>query len=230
VRGDRLIDKHATLVENIAGAFSHRTKGVIDRDDLIGEGMEALVKASRSWDPARGTFERHASAKVRYAMVDAIRRALGRSGSCNTLRKPLLSLALPTHSPDDAAATIGDTLVDEMADVQARVEARVELARAVNMYEAGLSLTEQPAVSELSQVLDLIRRGSVNVLTAVESDVLAGAALGETARETASRQRKGVETVRSQRKAVIKKLGARDITNAVSLAVGQGLLKLPGAA
>jgi RNA polymerase sigma factor (sigma-70 family) len=230
LRRDRLIEEHVTLVEYIAGAFSRKTKGVIDRDDLIGDGMEALVKASRSWDPERGPFDKHASAKVKYAMVDAMRRTFGRPDRCTTPRKPPLSLDLPAHSPDASAMTIGDTLVDGTADVQAQAEARAQLARAVNMRKAGLNPTEKPTAWELQHVISGTWRGSVNLLTAAEWEALAGAALGETMQETASRLRKGVETVRSQRKSVIKKLGARDMTNAVFLAVACGLLDLPDAA
>ena len=57
-----------------------------------------------------------------------------------------------------------------------------------------------------------------------ETEVLAGAANGETAAETGARLYLSPETVKSYRKRVIAKLGARNGTHAVALAIRSGLL------
>lgn len=59
-----------------------------------------------------------------------------------------------------------------------------------------------------------------------EIEVLYGAALGETAAETGKNIYLGVETVRQYRKSAIAKLGARNITNAVAVAIGTGILNI----
>ncbi|HEY9457591.1 MAG TPA: helix-turn-helix transcriptional regulator, partial [Gaiella sp.] len=63
-------------------------------------------------------------------------------------------------------------------------------------------------------------------LTARERDVLAGAADGETAEQTGARLYLSSETVKSYRKRVIAKLGAKNGTHAVALALRTGLLPL----
>jgi DNA-binding CsgD family transcriptional regulator len=59
-----------------------------------------------------------------------------------------------------------------------------------------------------------------------ETEILAGAAEGETAIETAQRLYLSAETVKSYRKRIIAKLGARNGTHAVALALRSGLLAL----
>jgi DNA-binding CsgD family transcriptional regulator len=61
-------------------------------------------------------------------------------------------------------------------------------------------------------------------LTARELTVLRFAAEGATSAETAKRLRKACETVKSQRRAIIAKLRARNIIHAVSIGYQRGLL------
>ena len=58
-----------------------------------------------------------------------------------------------------------------------------------------------------------------------EREVLAGAAEGETAAQTGARLYLSTETVKSYRKRVIAKLGARNGTHAVALALRDGRLR-----
>ena len=58
-----------------------------------------------------------------------------------------------------------------------------------------------------------------------EADILAGAAAGETAAQTGARLYLSPETVKSYRKRIIAKLGARNGTHAVALALRSGLLR-----
>ena len=61
-------------------------------------------------------------------------------------------------------------------------------------------------------------------LTDRETEVLADAAEGETAAQTGARLFLSSETVKSYRKRVIAKLGAKNGTHAVALALRSGLL------
>jgi len=61
-------------------------------------------------------------------------------------------------------------------------------------------------------------------LTPREREILAGAADGETAAQTGARLFLSSETVKSYRKRVIAKLGAKNGTHAVALALRSGLL------
>ena len=58
-----------------------------------------------------------------------------------------------------------------------------------------------------------------------ETEILAGAAEGETAEQTGARLYLSTETVKSYRKRIIAKLGARNGTHAVALALRAGKLR-----
>ena len=58
-----------------------------------------------------------------------------------------------------------------------------------------------------------------------ETEILAGAAEGETAEQTGARLYLSTETVKSYRKRIIAKLGARNGTHAVALALRNGKLR-----
>lgn len=63
-------------------------------------------------------------------------------------------------------------------------------------------------------------------LTERETEILAAAAEGETAAQTGARLYLSSETVKGYRKRIIAKLGARNGTHAVVLALRRGLLPL----
>jgi DNA-binding CsgD family transcriptional regulator len=63
-------------------------------------------------------------------------------------------------------------------------------------------------------------------LTDRETEILAAAAEGETAAETGRRLFLSSETVKGYRKRIIAKLGARNGTHAVVLAIRRGLLPM----
>jgi DNA-binding CsgD family transcriptional regulator len=63
-------------------------------------------------------------------------------------------------------------------------------------------------------------------LTERETEILAAAAEGETAAQTGARLFLSSETVKGYRKRIIAKLGARNGTHAVVLAIRRGLLPL----
>lgn len=62
-------------------------------------------------------------------------------------------------------------------------------------------------------------------LTSREMEVLAGQAEGETAAETGQRLYLSLETVKSYRKRAIAKLGARNGTHAVTIAMRSGVIR-----
>ena len=68
------------------------------------------------------------------------------------------------------------------------------------------------------------------LLTPSELEVLLDAADGLTVRDSASKRHKSGETVKSQRKQILLKLGARNMTHAVALAVIAGRIPTAKAA
>jgi DNA-binding CsgD family transcriptional regulator len=89
-----------------------------------------------------------------------------------------------------------------------------------------LSWTAEP-VKPTGTVLDVrIADGAAttSLLSPSELGVLCAAANGLTSIESGRHLRKGVETVKTQRHQILLKLGARNITQAVCIATGSGLL------
>jgi DNA-binding CsgD family transcriptional regulator len=67
-------------------------------------------------------------------------------------------------------------------------------------------------------VAPVVVQHDLEVLTASEMDVLADAANGLTRGESAAKRCKGPETVKSQRRSILLKLGARNMAQAVAMA------------
>jgi RNA polymerase sigma factor FliA len=190
--------EHLDLVEIATKSLRSPSAAAIDRDDLIAEGQLALVTAARRYDPRKGGFRGYALPRIRGAMIDALRRnhLLPRSAWERGSRLHVLSMDKPVES---GAPALVETLVDDKASVEDIVTNREQLAEVVADLE---QIAESPALR----------------LTPSELEVLRGAAVGETAVETAQRLSKSTETVKSQRRAAIRRLGARSIAHAVFMA------------
>ena len=194
---ETLVMDHLDLVEiatNYVG--DPHNSPTIDRDDLIGEGQIALMQAARRYDPQKGSFRSFAFTRIKGAMIDAMRRdfLLPRSARERGESLTVVSMDKPIG---DGELTLSDTIEDARSDVEEIVANREQLASAIE-----------------ERAHEAVRPE----LTPMELEVLRGAAVGETAGETADRLGKSPETVRSQRRTALKRLGARSITHAVFIA------------
>ncbi len=73
-RIDRLIEEHLPLVGYAVAEVSARLPYHVSRDDLTSAAMLALVRAARSFEPARGVpFGHYAKSRLRGAIVDELR-------------------------------------------------------------------------------------------------------------------------------------------------------------
>jgi DNA-binding CsgD family transcriptional regulator len=88
----------------------------------------------------------------------------------------------------------------------------------------------QPHLLAWVKAADARRAVSQSALSPSEIDVLRDAAHGLTVSESAASRGKSSETVKSQRKQVLIKLGARNMTHAVALATVRRLVDLERAA
>jgi RNA polymerase sigma factor (sigma-70 family) len=195
---ERLVIDHLDLVDiatRHVGSLCNSP--AIDQDDLIGEGRVALIKAARRYEPHKGSFRSYAFGRIRGAMIDALRRdhLLSRYARDRGARVAVVSIDRPIGQGN---LTLSDTLVDVRASVEEIVAHREQLASA---------LADPPARSPARMRL-----------TPSELEVLRGAAAGETAIETASRLQKSIDTVKSQRQAALRRLGARSVAHAVFMA------------
>ncbi|MEO9174961.1 MAG: helix-turn-helix domain-containing protein [Gaiellales bacterium] len=64
-------------------------------------------------------------------------------------------------------------------------------------------------------------------LSSSELGILVHAAAGMTVLESAARRRRSAETVKSQRRSILAKLDARNMAQAVAIAVRDGLIETP---
>ena len=73
---DRLVVNYAPLVRYVAGRTAGRIGGPLDLEDLISSGLVGLLGAVESFDPGRRTkFESYAISKIRWSILDELRRA-----------------------------------------------------------------------------------------------------------------------------------------------------------
>lgn len=70
------MNDHLPLVRQAVSDLSKRLPRHVRRDDLLSAAMLGLAQAARSFDPERGiAFERHASNRIRGALLDELRGA-----------------------------------------------------------------------------------------------------------------------------------------------------------
>ena len=70
---DELIVAYAPLVRLVIGRSGLLSTGVLDRDDLVAQGVAGLIQAIDSYDPSRGIrFEAHATAHIRGAVMNQL--------------------------------------------------------------------------------------------------------------------------------------------------------------
>ena len=117
-----------TVVDILARQLKKTVGGAMDTDDLRSAGQEALVHATRSFDPTRGVpYRLWANLRVKGAMIDAIRARGGiprqvyrelraREAALNVEegRAEELSASTP-QSPEEADQAIGSALAASAA-------------------------------------------------------------------------------------------------------------------
>lgn len=179
----------------------------IDRDDLVQEGIEGVLRRPDIPDHAVG---RLAVSRA----LDYLRRLQGR------------------YDDEDGKSKVRPL----PASVEQMKEAGVEREAPEQFFffrEALLEADEKRAEVKLYETdptryrenrLARFREEGDQDLHPAELDVLVGAAEGETADATAKRRSVSIETVKSQRRNVIAKLAAKNVQNAVHIAHQRGLL------
>lgn len=81
-----LVRQGLPVVQVVARRLARRLGGRVHLDDLLGLGHLALLEIARTHDPARGPFAVHAAGKLKWAMLDGLRREThGRSANARLL-------------------------------------------------------------------------------------------------------------------------------------------------
>jgi RNA polymerase sigma factor (sigma-70 family) len=241
------------LVRRVARRVWRRCGSKPDLDDLESDGLEQVARQMGTWRPEGGlSWRRFIAERARYGMIEGIRKRT-RPGRIPPDGSAVLSLDCPLDDGRSGAqAALGELIADPRTDVERHVELRLAVAEVLELPErerevlirhaAGETLRsigeglgvggtragqiEQAAARRLAPSPPVEQPESPEgaALTPPELGALEGAALGLTAAETAAALSKSTETVKDQRRAVLRKLGARDMTNAVFLASKAGML------
>jgi DNA-binding CsgD family transcriptional regulator len=193
-------------------------RGIVEREELEGDALEALVRADRAWDGLpkserrRYRFDRVAFLRifVRRRVVDALRSREGKH------LKKLAGRADGTQWEQEVGGglSLAEVVPDPSQHTEVQALARVRMS------------AEQPPRHWVSRKRkrDLVARHGGSPLAPGELETLADAAVGLTAEESGRLRHRSLETVKSQRKKAIAKLFARNTTHAVHLAHRLGLL------
>ncbi|HZD00284.1 MAG TPA: sigma-70 family RNA polymerase sigma factor [Actinomycetes bacterium] len=90
----RLVQDHLPLVQQAVSDLSRRLPQHVRRDELYSAAMFGLAQAARSFDPRRGIpFGRHASNRIRGALLDELRDADWASRSVRSRARKLQQAA-----------------------------------------------------------------------------------------------------------------------------------------
>jgi RNA polymerase sigma factor (sigma-70 family) len=247
------IEPYMGAVRQVARSLQSRLRAdTVDVEELEADGFECLVRALRDYDPSKGSLNRYIVLRCRGAMIDGLRRRMlsTRSQRANGVKEPTLvslehelaeDLRVVELVPDPDAMTADDVIervssasacskLAGLPDPHRRIlfarfvqsRSQQEVAMAEGISRKTVAEYEGKARRELHQLDDI---PDERPLTAKELKVLRMAAEGASSAETARRLRKASETVKSQRRAIIAKLRARNIINAVAIGYQRGLLR-----
>jgi RNA polymerase sigma factor (sigma-70 family) len=240
-------------VRQVARSLRSRLRAdSVDLEELEADGFEALVRALRDYDSSKGPLNGYIAVRCRGAMIDGLRRKMlsTRSQRANGVKEPtLLSLEHELGEDLRAAELVADPDAMTAEDVIERVSSaparstladlpqphrRIVFARFIqSRSQEEVAAAEGVSRKTVAECEDKVRRklhkfhetSKERPLTAKELNVLRLAAEGASSAETAKQLRKASETVKSQRRAIISKLRARNIINAVAIGYQRGLLR-----
>lgn len=226
----------------------------IDIEECEADGFEALVKALHYHDSSQGPLMPYIVLRCRGAMIDGLRKKMliSRNDRAKGITEPavisleheveegvrLLDVLADPNSPTPGVASLPVTNISsEVAALPTRYQ-RILLMRFLQRRNqrdiaAAAGVSPQTLAHIESRIRRRLRAGArladdkptaKDKLTAKELTVLRLAAEGASAAETAKSLCKAVETVKTQRCAIIAKLHARNMTNAVAISYQRGLL------
>jgi RNA polymerase sigma factor for flagellar operon FliA len=99
---DQLVRDHLPLVHHAVAEIASRVPRHVNRDDLLSAAMLGLAQAARSFDPGRGiSFDRHASNRIRGALLDELRDSDWASRSVRAKARQM------QHATDELTVRLG---------------------------------------------------------------------------------------------------------------------------
>lgn len=243
------LELYMDVVRGVARGLARRLRAdSIDLEECEADGFEALVKALRQHDSSKGPLVPYIVLRCRGAMIDGLRKKMliTRNDRADGVVEPavisleheveegvrLLDVLADPNSPTPDVASLPVTnLPSRVAALPERYQRILVMRFLQRLPQREIAVAAGVSPHTLARIETRIRRrlrggarAADDQLTAKELTVLRLAAEGASAAETAKRLRKAVETVKTQRRAIIHKLHARNMTNAVSISYQRGLL------
>lgn len=207
-----VVDDHAVISHSLADAL-RRTGYEVDVVDPVALDDAGIIDAARRRNEPIVLLDLHLADR---ASLDVIRPLL--EAGC--------TVVLLTASDDEGL--IGQAVEAGAAGVIHKSEPFHELVEAIADVAAGRSIM---GAARREELVAAARRGRdeqsrhesvLNALTEAERAVLARLMLGDGVHEIAHRRSVGLETVRSQVKSILRKLGARNQVQALAIARDAG--------
>ena len=184
----RRAEDYLPLVRATVGRVARRVPRHVERDDLMGAGMEGLAQALRGFEPSRGIcFETFAVRRIRGAVLDELRRrdwagraVRARARRVSTARDALVARLGRTPSLDEVAAAAHLPRQD-VADLVVHLEraARLERGMAVGSGDdSGHVDVADAGLGPEATVLEVELRDAVRDAVAALPDRLRWAVVG----------------------------------------------------
>jgi RNA polymerase sigma factor (sigma-70 family) len=104
----RLAETYMPLVETIA--FEYHNTPNASHDDLVAEGRMALLRAARSFDPARGNFVSYASTAIRNCLNDFYEKQVRRAAA--------FPVSIDAPLQDESSTSGEQEFADDTTDVR----------------------------------------------------------------------------------------------------------------
>jgi RNA polymerase sigma factor for flagellar operon FliA len=143
---ERLLSEHQGLIRSVAGAVSRQIGGCVPVDDLMSVGRAAFLEAARVHDPERAPLERFAAKKMRWAMLDAVRREThGRWAAARSRALSISDRVAEAWQRDEAPRALAD--VAEAPDDEVRARFRGLIAGQAAALAVGLACEPDRAAS-----------------------------------------------------------------------------------
>ena len=181
------------LVESFARRFHRRLREAVPLGDLLAFGHEGAHRAGRQWD-GRGQLQSFAAQRIKWAILDGLRRLRGRSKKSEARFATELAALTAAERAADALDPPGDAGLD--ADDQAAMAALIESAALgytldlVATEDIDLAVDDRADVEQEAELMRL--RRVVNTLPdrermVVERHHFAGESFHEIAESTGSK-------------------------------------------
>jgi len=167
---DRLVVNYSPLVKYVAGRVSARAICPVEPDELLSWGVFGLLEAVETYDPGRRTkFESYAISKIRWSILDELRRLdpltrrVRRAREAESARARLAQRLGRTPAEEEVARELGVGIADHRAflaglwlaqvgSLEARLDCEDGLGRDLHQMVADGRATDPESAAEAAEM------------------------------------------------------------------------------